>query len=188
MSTLPYIPSWFIESGFNHHQLAIMAHVACRGKCFESKKAIWTKLKMGEKTYRRTIKELTEAGWIKQSWIKRKRCLEITGTGKHMDILKFEKQSYDRIKEQSYDRIKEQSGDCTNLSREPINITNQVKTVTVQTGTVQGRDPWSNLGITGKPLQCPKEEHTEVLNRIFNGVTQKKQELAQSKQGRKNVS
>jgi len=49
------------------------------------------------------------------------------------------------------------------------------------TGTAQDQDPWSNLGTTGKPLQCPKEEHTEVLNRIFNGVTQKKQELYQSK-------
>ena len=49
------------------------------------------------------------------------------------------------------------------------------------TGTAQDQDPWSNLGTTGKPLKCPKEEHTEVLTRIFNGVTQKKQELYQSK-------
>lgn len=125
-SNTPYIPSWMIESGFNHHQLAIMTYVACRGKCFESKKSIWTKLKMGEKTYRRTIQELTEAGWLKQSWINRKRCLEITNTGNHMDILKSEKQSNDCIKERSNDRIKEQSGDCTNIPREQIKVINQV--------------------------------------------------------------
>ena len=125
-SSTPYIPAWMIESGFNHHQLAIMTYIACRGKCFESKKAIWTKLKMGEKTYRRTIHALTEAGWLKQSWINRKRCLEITHTGNHMDILKFEKQSNDCIKERSNDRIKEQSDDCTNIPREPIKLINQV--------------------------------------------------------------
>ena len=125
-SITPYIPAWMIESGFNHHQLALMTYIACRGQCFESKKSIWTKLKMGEKTYRRTIQELTEAGWLKQSWINRKRCLEITYTGNHMDILKSEKQSNDCVKERSDDRIKEQSYDCTNIPREPINITNQV--------------------------------------------------------------
>jgi hypothetical protein len=125
-SITPYIPSWMIDSGFTHHQLAIVTYIACRGKCFESKKSIWTKLKMGEKTYRRTIQELTDAGWLKQSWINRKRCLEITYTGNHMDILKFEKQSNDCIKERSNDCIKEQSNDCTNIPREPIKLINQV--------------------------------------------------------------
>lgn len=125
-ASTPYIPSWMIESGFNHYQLSVLTYVACRGKCFETKKSIWTKLGIGEKTYRRTIQELTEAGWLKQSWVNRKRCLEVTEEGKHMDILKSEKQSDDCIKERSNDRIKEQSIDCTNIPREQTKLTNQV--------------------------------------------------------------
>ena len=125
-SNTPYIPSWMIESGFNHYQLSIMTYVACRGKCFESKKSIWTKLKMSNRVFNKSIHELTEAGWLKKSWMNRKRCLQVTPTGQHMSILKSEKVSNDTNYMVSDDTTKEVSNDTTNIPREQINTINQV--------------------------------------------------------------
>lgn len=125
-SNTPYIPSWMIESGFNHYQLAIMTYAACRGKCFEAKKSIWTKLKMSNRVFNKTIHELTEAGWLKQSWMNRKRCLQVTPTGQHMSILKSEKVSNDTNYMVSDDTTKEVSNDTTNIPREQTNTIYQV--------------------------------------------------------------
>lgn len=176
-SHTPYIPSWMIESGFNHYQLAILTYVACRGKCFETKKTVWTKLGMGEKQYRRSIKELTQAGWIKQTWVTRKRCLEVTKEGKHMDFLKSEKQSDDCIKERSNDRIKKQSidcakkqsDDCTNIPSQLTKVinqgnkpsTNQVPAVPTKDGKEQG------TSMTGKPLHCSQEDYDSLVGCIW---------------------
>ena len=88
--------------------------------------------------------------------------------------------------------VKDQVKECQPIQKQYTETNtkkeNQPDPAPPGTGTAQDQDPWANLGITGKPLQCPKEEHTEVLNRIFNGVTQKKQELSQSKARSKNVS
>lgn len=126
----PFIPDWFISSGFNHYQLAILVYVACRGRCFESKNTIWTKLGIGNKTFNRTVKELVEHGWLKQTWVNRKRCLELTMNGKPISNVKSDMVSIDTKYLVSSDTTNMVSIDTTNVSRELINTTNQ--------GTVQG--------------------------------------------------
>ena len=148
-SNTPYIPSWMIESGFNHYQLAILTYVACRGKCFETKKTIWTKLGMAKRTYMKHVKELTEHGWLKHSWINRKKCLEVSPNGTPMNQPKNEKvqnSTPDMVQKGTLEKVQKgtfkKGPKCTtNIPREETKLINQVNkpsTKQVLVGTGEG--------------------------------------------------
>lgn len=176
-SHTPYIPSWMIESGFNHYQLAILTYVACRGKCFETKKSIWTKLGMAKRTYMKHVKELTEHGWITHSWMNRKKCLEVSPNGKPMTNQENEKvqnSTPDMVQKGTSKKVQkgtfEKGPKCTtNIPSEHTKLINQVNkpsTKQVLVGTIGG-DKVGGVSMTGKPLLCSQEDYDRTLVDIF---------------------
>ena len=176
-SNTPYIPSWMIESGFNHYQLAILTYVACRGKCFETKKTIWTKLGMAKRTYMKHVKELTEHGWLKHSWINRKKCLEVSPNGTPMNQPKNEKvqnSTPDMVQKGTLEKVQKgtfkKGPKCTtNIPRELTKVINQDnKPSTKQVPVVPTRgEKVGGISATGKPLLCSQEEYDRTLADIL---------------------
>ena len=172
-SSTPYIPSWMIESRFNHCQLAIMTYVACRGKCFETKKSIRTKLGMAKGTYLKHVKELTKNGWLKESWHGRKKCLQVHPYGKIMNqskpdmdqnrtLEKDQNETFDMVQNETFEKGQNET---PNIPRELTKLTNQVnKPSTGSTCTDKGR----GVSMTGKPLLCSQEDYDLTVSAIFN--------------------